>query len=257
VSSLNPSLPGWNVTFTATVSAVTPGAGTPINAVQFLTNGVAAALTNLNASAQAAFATSWLPHGANVVTAEYVSDGNFLASTNSVTQVVNTPPVANPLTLGAVSGWPATLKIIGGRNGPTDADGDPLVVAAVSVPAHGIAGTDGTNATYTAANNFAGTDYFNYTVSDNYGAAATNSVTVNVIANSAGLNQLTAALSGGNLVLEFSGIPWNRYTWEQTFNLSPAVWMPVATNLAPANGSLQFTNSPTGTNSFWRIRQVP
>jgi hypothetical protein len=257
VSSLNPSLPGWNVTFTATVSAVTPGAGTPMNAVQFLTNGVAAALTNLNASAQASFATSWLPHGANVVTAEFVSDGNFLASTNSVTQVVNTPPVANPLTLGAVGGLPATLIIIGGPNGPKDADGDPLVIAAVSAPAHGIASTDGTNATYTATNYFAGTDYFNYTVSDNYGATVTNTVTVNVIAKSAGLNQLTAAMSGGNLVLEFPGIPWNRYAWEQTFKLSPAVWLPVATNLAPANGSLQFTNSPTGTNCFWRIRQVP
>jgi len=236
---------------------VPPGGSTPTNTVQFLTNGVAAALVNLNTSAQAAFATSLLPHGSNVVTAQYLSDGNFLASTNSLTQVVNTPPVSSPLVLGAVSGLPATLKIIGSANGPTDADSDPLLVTAVGAPAHGVTSTDGTRATYAATNNFTGTDIFNYTVSDNYGGKVTNAITVSVIANSSGLNQLTAGLNGGNLVLAFLGIPWNTYALEQTFSLSPAFWLPVVTNLAPANGSLQFTNSPTGTNSFWRIRNVP
>ena len=256
-ASLNPSLPGTNVVFTATVSAVPPGSGTPTNAVQFRTNGVAAALVNLNSSAQALYATSSLPHGSNVVTAEYLSDGNFLASTNNLVLVVNTPPVANALTLGAVSGLLATIQIIGGSNAPTDADGDPLTVTAVGVPAHGIASADGTNATYTATNNFVGSDSFNYTVSDNYGATATNAVTVNVIANNAGVNRMTAGLSGGNLVLAFLGIPWNNYALDQTFSLSPPVWLPVVTNLTPANGQLLFTNQPTGSNSFWRTRYVP
>ena len=198
-----------------------------------------------------------MPHGSNIVTAEYHSDGNFLPSTNSVTELVNTPPVANLLVLGAVSGLPATLKIIGGPNGPTDADGDPLVVTMVTAPAHGLVSTDGTNATYMATNNFTGTDTFNYTVSDIYGAMATNTVMVSVIANSAGLNHLTAGLNRQNLVLAFLGIPWNRYALEQTFSLSPPVWLSVVTNLAPASGLLQFTNSPTVTNSFWRIRNVP
>jgi hypothetical protein len=256
VSSLNPSLPGQNVTFTATVRAISPGAGTPTNQVQFRTNSLTAALVSLNASAQAGFATGLLPHGTNIVTAEYVSDGNFFASTNSVTQLVNTPPVAMPLTLGAVSGLPATLRIIGGVNGPTDADGDALVVTAVSAATHGIASMDGTNATYTATNNFTGTDAFNYIVSDNYGGKGTNALMVSVIANSAGLNYLSAGLNGGNIVLSFLGIPWNRYALDQTYSLSPAVWLPVVTNPAPANGILQFTNSVTGTNCFWRIRQV-
>ena len=179
------------------------------------------------------------------------------ASVSLVPLWTNTPPVANPLTLGAVSGWPATLPIIGGANGPTDADGDPLTVAAVSAPAHGIASTDGTNATYTATNYFAGTESFNYKVSDSYGAAATNTVTVNVIANSPDLNRMTAGLIGGKVVLTYLGIPGNRYALEQTFSLSPPVWMPVVTNLAAADGYLGFTNSPPGTNSFWRLRQAP
>ena len=256
VSALNPSPTGSNVVFTATVSAP-GGGGTPTNAVQFRTNGVAAALVNLNSSAQAAYATSLLPHGSNVVTVEYVSDGNFLASTGSMVQVVNAAPVANALTLGAVSGLAATLQVIGGTNA-TDADGDPLRVTAVGAPVHGIAITDGTNAAYTATNNFAGTDSFNYTVSDNYGGTASNTVTVNVIANSAGLNRLTAGLSVGNVVLTYLGIPWNNYALEQTFSLSPPAWLPVVTNSASANGYLQFTNPPPpGTSSFWRTRSVP
>ena len=256
--SLNPSLPGTNVIFTATVGAVPPGSGTPTNAVQFLTNGIAAALVNLNGSAHAAFATSLLPHGSTVVTAIYVSDGNFLASTNSMVQVVNTPPVAKAFMLGAVSGLPTTLQIIGGTNAPTDADDDPMTVAAVSSAGNGIASTDGTNVTYTATNSFAGTDSFSYTVSDKYGATATNIVTVNVIASSVNWNQMTVGLSGGNVVLTYLGIPWNNYALEQTFTLSPPVWMPMVTNLAYANGYLMFTNPPqAGTNSFWRIRHVP
>jgi autotransporter-associated beta strand protein len=254
-TSPNPSLPGTNVIFTAAVSA--PGGGAPTNAVRFRTNGIAAALVSLSASAQAAFATSLLPHGSNVITAEYVGDGNFLASTGSVVQLVNTPPAANAPTLGAVSGLPATLPITGGTN-VTDADGDLLTVTAVSAPAHGIAGTDGTSATYTATSNYAGADSFNYTVSDIYGGAATNTVTVSVIASSANLNRMSVGLSGGNVVLTYLGVPWNNYALEQTFSLAPLVWLPVVTNRAAANGYLLFANPPApAANSFWRIRSVP
>ena len=257
-TSLNPSPTGANVIFTATVSAILPGGGTPTNSVQFRTNGISAALVNLNGSAQAVYATSLLPHGSNIVTAEYLSDGNFLASTTSVAQVVNTAPVANAVAMGAVSGVPATLQIIGGANAPTDADGDPLMVTAVSEPANGTVSTDGTNVTYTATNNFSGGDSFNYTVSDSYGGTATNTVTVNVIANSAGLYRLTVGLSGGDLVLTYLGIPGNNYALERAFNLTPPVWVPIVTNPAPANGYLLFTNPPQpGTNNFWRTRYVP
>jgi hypothetical protein len=255
-ASRNPSPTGTNVIFTATVSSVSPGGGTPTNAVQFRTNGVAAALVNLNGSAQAAYATSFLPHGSNVVTAEYVSDGIFLASTGSMVQVVNTAPVANPLLLGAASGLPATLKIIGSTS-VMDADGDALRIAAVGAPSHGIASTDGTDATYTATNSFAGTDSFNYTVSDTYGSTATNTVTVSVIASSADVNRMTAGMSGGNVVLTYLGIPWNNYALEQTFSLSPPVWLPVVTNPASVNGYISFTNPLPGSNGFWRIRWAP
>ena len=257
VATTNPSLPGSNVIFTATVSAVLSGGGTPTNAVQFRTNGIAAQLVGLNASAQAFYATSLLPHGSNLITAVYVSDGNFLVSSNTLVQVVNTPPMANALVLGAVSGWPASLNYFVGSNAPTDVDGDPLTVA-TSAAAHGTVSSDGTNAIYIATNNFAGTDSFNYTVSDSFGATATNLVTVSVIADSPGLNSLSVGLSNGNLVLTYLGIPFNNYALERTYGLAPTAWTPIITNPAAANGFLLFTNLPLpGTNTFWRTRHVP
>jgi hypothetical protein len=257
-SSLNPAPTGTNVTFTATVTAVFPGNGTPTNQVRFLTNGVWAALVNLNATTQAAYATSLLPHGTDTVTAEYLSDGSFLASTGSVTQLVNTSPKASALTLGAVSGLPATLRIIGGPNAPTDADHDPLTVTGAGTPSHGTASTDGTNVIYIATDGFAGSDSFTYTVGDGYGGTATNSVAVSVIANSADLNRMFAALSGEDAVLTYLGIPGNNYALERTFNLTPPEWLPIVTNPARANGYVMFTNLlQPGTNNFWRTRQVP
>jgi hypothetical protein len=95
-------------------------------------------------------------------------------------------------------------------------------------------------------------------VSDIYGGAATNTVTVSVIASSANLNRMSVGLSGGNVVLTYLGIPWSNYALEQALSLSPAVWLPVVTNPAPANGYILFTNAPlSGTNSFWRTRSVP
>jgi hypothetical protein len=45
---------------------------------------------------------------------------------------------------------------------------------------------------------------------------------------------------------------------DRSFSLSPANWIPQATNPADANGNLFFTNTPdTTTNNFWRIRSVP
>ena len=258
VTMINPALPGANVTFTATVSAVLPGNGTPTNAVQFRTNGVAAELVDLNANAQAVYATSLLPHGSNLVTAVYVSDGNFLVSSSSLMQVVNTPPIANALTLGAVSGSPATLYIFAGPNAPTDADGDRLTVTSASGATHGAVSSDGTNATYTATDNFAGTDSFNYTVNDSYAASTTNAVTVSVIANSPDLNSLTVGLSSGEVLLTYLGVPGNNYALERTFSLAPPAWLPIVTNPAPAGGYLLFTNLPLpSTNIFWRTRCVP
>ncbi len=84
VSSLNPSTEGDNVTFTATVSS---GAGTPTGDVVFKTNGVTLATVALVGGVASA-ATVDLPVSTHSVSAEYAAQANWLASSDSLNQVV-------------------------------------------------------------------------------------------------------------------------------------------------------------------------
>ncbi len=92
VSGTNPSVSGESVTFTATVTASAPGAGTPTGTVDFLDGGTVIGVGTLDGSGVATLTTSTLsvsgsPHS---ITAEYVGDANFTTSTSTaVSQVVN------------------------------------------------------------------------------------------------------------------------------------------------------------------------
>jgi hypothetical protein len=88
-SSLNPSQFGDSVTFTATVSAVPPGVGTPTGTVSFFDGAVNIGSGTLNASGVATFSTSTLIVGSHSISAQYGGETNFSGSTsNTVTQVV-------------------------------------------------------------------------------------------------------------------------------------------------------------------------
>ena len=97
-SSQSPSVYGQGVVFTATVSVVSPGAGTPVGTVQFKTNGgdfgSAVAL-----SGGAATSAAWpvtTPAGTWTVTAVYIPSGDFGSSTGALAggQAVNPLPVS-------------------------------------------------------------------------------------------------------------------------------------------------------------------
>jgi hypothetical protein len=89
-SSLNPSVYGQSVTFTATVTAKAPGSGTPTGTVTFMDgNSVLASNVSLTGG-KATYSTSALAAGTNSITVQYSGDGNFLGSTSSaLTQTVN------------------------------------------------------------------------------------------------------------------------------------------------------------------------
>ena len=125
----------------------------------------------------------------------------------------------------------------------------------MTAPAHGLATTDGTNITYTAANNYSGGDSFIYTVSDPHGAGASALVTVNVATSGSAYNVILTTAAGSNVILTYPGIPGNPYVLEQTYDLKPPVqWQPLVTNMAGTNGLLMFTNTPDpATNKFWRV----
>ena len=87
-SSLNPSIGGQSVTFTATVTS--PAGGTPTGMVTFSAGTATLGTGTLNASGVATLATSAPAVGSDSITATYSGDANYAASTSSaVTQTVS------------------------------------------------------------------------------------------------------------------------------------------------------------------------
>ncbi len=80
VSSLNPANRGQRVTFTATVSAVSPGLGVPTGRVRFYIDGLLVADLLMNQAGRAAISTSTLSVGNHTVRAQYLGSGNFTSS---------------------------------------------------------------------------------------------------------------------------------------------------------------------------------
>ncbi|MGA8028721.1 MAG: alpha-amylase family glycosyl hydrolase [Bryobacteraceae bacterium] len=92
ISSLNPSAYGQSVSFTANVSAVGPGAGTPTGAVQFAIDGKNfGSPVALSSGSAASASISTLSAATHTVTAAYSGDTNFSSGSGSLSggQVVN------------------------------------------------------------------------------------------------------------------------------------------------------------------------
>ena len=123
-SSINPSAYGQPVTFTATVAANSPGAGTPTGSVQFAIDGTdyggpVALSSGMASFSDAALTAAGSPH---TVTADYTSsDGNFSGSSGSLQQVV-TPAVTTTTvassTNPSVYGQPVTFTATVAANSP-------------------------------------------------------------------------------------------------------------------------------------------
>jgi len=82
-SSADPAVAGQPVTFTATVSAIAPGSGTPSGSVTFRDKGTALQTVTLDATGHAVFTTSLLSQGAHQITAAYGGAASYAASTSS------------------------------------------------------------------------------------------------------------------------------------------------------------------------------
>jgi hypothetical protein len=90
ISSANPSVYGQAVAFTATVTAVPPGSGTPTGTVTFKDGTTSLGTATLDATGNATISTSALSVGSHSITAVYGGDGNFNTGTSTaVTQTVN------------------------------------------------------------------------------------------------------------------------------------------------------------------------
>ena len=103
-SGTNPSAFGYPVTFTATVSAVSPGSGVPTGIVIFKDGANAIDTASLNGAGQATFVTSALTVGVHSITASYADDANFNPSVSTALS-----DTVNQLTILSVAGANGTI----------------------------------------------------------------------------------------------------------------------------------------------------
>jgi Alginate lyase/Bacterial Ig domain len=184
---------------------------------------------------------------------------NFTFSEFKVEQVAssNHPPV--PAFHAAVTSpnQPLALAVSNLLATDFDPDGDALAVTAVGALStnHGAEALAGGAIVYTPPAGYAGTDLFNYTLTDARGAGSTGQVLVSIIAPPAVTN-LSLSSDQSAFSLSGTGLAGRAYVLMTTPSLiPPAVWTPVATSTADAGGGfilagVQATNAP---KRFYRV----
>jgi hypothetical protein len=104
-ASVNPSVFGQPVTFTATVRATLPGSGIPTGSVTFKDGTSTLGTGTLNSAGQATYSTAMLSRSSHGITVVYGGDSNFTPSTSGpYGQTVNKAMSAT--SLGASTGAP-------------------------------------------------------------------------------------------------------------------------------------------------------
>ena len=176
-STPDPSIFGQMVEFTATISTTASGLPAPTGSVEFFDGSTELGTAGLNSAGVAVFGTAALPAGMQAITAEYLGDDNFSASTSaasaqtvaqgrtttSVIPSVSTPVQGQAVTITATVGVVApgageptgTVNFLDGSislgSAPLDDTGTAvLTTSALAVGSHSI------TAVYQGDANFAG-----------------------------------------------------------------------------------------------------
>jgi hypothetical protein len=208
-SSLNPSIYGSPVTFTATVTGSGP---TPTGTVTFKEGSTSLGSGALNGSGAATFVISTLPVAGppHAITAVYGGDGNFGGSTSSA--VAQTVDKASP----NVTAWPTASAITYGQTlvdstlsgGSATPSGSLTFTTPSTAPSAGTASQSVTyRATDTANYNTAGSTVsvtvnaraVNLTGTRPYDGMATAAASILSVANKLGSDDVTVASGSGTL----------------------------------------------------------
>ena len=206
-STLNPSVFGQSVTFTAAVTALPPGSGIPTGNVTFFAGATPIGISLLNGLGVATLTTASVNRGSNAITAVYSGDVNDLASTSAVTTQVVSPASTTTLVIGSngpiTYGQSATFTVqvtaippgSGVPVGTVTLDDGPMPIATAPLNGFGIAvfTTSALSAaqtvhSITAVYNPAGGPLGNFAPSDSSGSPVTqvvNPAPLTITANAA------------------------------------------------------------------------
>jgi autotransporter-associated beta strand protein len=228
-ASSNPSGFGQMVTFTAIVTAVSPGAGIPTGTVTFSDGTTVLGTGTLNANGQATFQTSSLTLGTHSITAMYSGDTNFMASTSSVLAQA----VLNASTTVVMS---ATNPSVFGQS---------VTFTATVTPTNGATGTPTGTVTFMEGNAALG----NGTLIN--GVATFTSTTLG-----AGTHSITAIYSGDSNFASSASAPLAQTvdqastTTTLTSSLNPSTSGQAVTFTATVSPIAPGAGTPTGTVTF-------
>lgn len=259
-SSANPAVPGTNVTFTMTLSAVAPGAGTPTGTVNFRIDGSFSGSGTLSGGVAAFSPSNNLALGSHTVVAEYAGDLNFVGVTNALTpnQVINTPPIAGNDTIERYPSGGTKVQLATLMANDTDADLHTISITVSSTSTNGGTVTvSGGWVFYTPASGFTNADSFTYTITDGLGGSAVGTVTVAIkVDNAPSQNLVITNLGGGSMRITGSGIPGRVYRLHYTTTLVPADWQELAGSLtADGTGKFEYTDTPGVEARYYRSVQ--
>jgi hypothetical protein len=243
-TTVNPSVFGQSVTFTATVAPVAPGSGSPSGTVNFLDGGTPIGSGTLSGGI-ATLTTSALTVGDHTITTDYAGDGNFNGSSGSLTgnpQVVTAADTStlvvssvNPSAFGQSVTFTATVtdSSAGSSAAPTGSvqflvDGVNFGAPVALTPASSTSSAASSSATSTLS--VAGSAH---TVSANY---------INADGN---FNSIAGALAGGQVITAAT----TATTVASSAN--PSVYGQSVTFTATVtDGSAGSTAAPTGAVQF-------
>jgi hypothetical protein len=236
-SSVNPSVFGQPVTFSAAVSATAPGAGNPTGTITFTDGSTTLGTVPVgpDTAEQASLTTSALSVGPHAISVSYSGDDDFQASSDALTQTVQRAQSstvlvssANPSTSGQAIHFTATVSPVApGAGLPTGTVTFTVNGAAIGSPVSLVGGV----ATSAA---------FSSLTPGTYDIEAAYSGDAHFVGSSAGLAEGNAqTVSQAATTMTFTSMP-NPAAFGQTVSFTATV-----SAAAPATGT------PSGIVDFW------
>jgi hypothetical protein len=197
-------------------------------------------------------------HGVVQITLRATDGVESSASVFTVTvEPRNDTPLARNDTAAGRPRQSLRIPVVQLLSNDTDVDGDSLTVSAVAATseAGGSLRLAGAWVIYTPPTPSPATDRFTYTASDPSGAIATASVDITLDGNQGSTLSVISITPtpGGQIVIEFVGIPNRTYAVQRSPSLTSPVWTTLGSVVADRFGRFTFTDTtPPSGEAYYR-----